>query len=631
MRSMMALVMAALLTGGSAAAPPPQRDKSGNAVVTSTAGTYGSAATAGHWKRAYPHRGGSQRGGPLRGASGGLDTPAPPVAAASCPDVAPLKLYRFVEGIDSCMQPLSATDIAALADPFAVNVLAPGQGNAGKWPDTVEAIVALVAAIPNFAANQHSYLLGEGSQITTAVAPRDAERNLRYVVSWGSNASPTVFLSAAPSGTHPGQPAGFLQVIGYDAARNRFNYYEYIANPGQSTRSWAFAGNSDNARNPVTAGQGCMQCHINGALNMKELTTPWNNWNSPSANISPGNIPQAVADDPLYQQVSGADRLQTSFQSLQTRYSQGLVSLSIRNGSVSNVPDLLRRLITTTTVNFVATPRAITDTVQVPSDFFLNQAAFGTSQINLAFTAPGAFTLTAARHSAFLSANAFALQQLDANNRLVYRQPGGNFFALFTPAPAYEDVAVMQQLINLKVIDANFAAAVLLVDFPNPVFSATRASLMKYAQQISTARTLGSGANPDSVPAQFIALVKAAAAGQPACDTTALLACSAEQQFLYYAGQTDWKTRATAQVNPYFAAVTQRLATDAGTRDYLTLWASRQAQFAAAPGVGNLDEFALLLPCNSLALNVCKRMNADGSIADDLQSRCMAQTCASAP
>lgn len=59
-----------------------------------------------------------------------------------------------------------------------------------------------------------------------------------------------------------------------------------------------------------------MACHINGALNMKELVPPWNNWNSPAANISPNNIPVAVTNDPLYQALTGADRLQQNFQSL---------------------------------------------------------------------------------------------------------------------------------------------------------------------------------------------------------------------------------------------------------------------------------------------------------------------------
>jgi hypothetical protein len=576
------------------------------------------------WKRAYTHRGAA----PARGRSGAVAATA---AALHCSDIGPLKRYRFIDGLDNCMQLMSASDIAALGDPFAVNVLAKGIGNASKWPATVESIVSLVTAVPNFGANQQSYMLGEGSQIPTTIAPRDAGRNLRYVITWGAGSAPTIFLSAAPSGTHPGRPPLFLQVIGYDQQKNLFNYYEFVSNPGQPTRSWALAANSDNARNPQTTGRGCMACHINGALNMKELVPPWNNWQSAAASISQNNIPAAVANDPLYIHLSGAEILQRNFQSRQSSYSQGLAAMSISGGTIKGVPALLRRLITTTTVNFTATPRTPTDTVQIPSDFFLAQAAFGTGQINLAFSTPAQFTVPATAYNTFIADQKFALQQLDAQGKVVYQQPGANFSALFVPAMAFEDVAMIQQLINQKAIDANFAASVLLVDFPNPIFSAARESLMKYANQISTAQQLGSGSNPAGIPAKFIALVQAAAKSQPACDPAKLLQCTPEQQFLFYAGRSDWKQRAQNQVNPYFAAVTQRLGTAAGVNDYLTLWASRQAQFAAAPGAGNLDEFSLLLPCNTLPLGTCKRMNADGTISDDPLSPCAAQTCASSP
>ncbi len=583
--------------------------------------TAAKAAPAAHeWRRAYPHRGGAT-----------ARTAVTTAAVTQCADAKALTLYRFIDGIDNCMQLMSSSDIAALGDLFAVNILAKGMGDAAKWPNTVETVVSLTAAIPNFAANQKSYMLGEGTQITTAVAPRDASRNLRYVVSWGATASPTVFLSAAPTGTHPGSPPSFLQVIGYDQQKNVFNYYEFVSNPGQPTRTWAFAGNSSNARNPQTAGRGCMQCHINGALNMKELVPPWNNWGSSSASISAANIPAAVVSDPLYALLSTAALLQGNFQSLQTRYSQGLVTQSISSGKVSGVSALLRRLITTSTVNFSASTAATSTTIQVPTEFFLQLLTLGTSQINLSFTAPSSFTMPTAAHNAFISANAFALQQLDGSGSIVYRQPGTTFSPLFVPVSAYEDQAMVQQLINQKVIDANFAASVLLVDFPNPVFSAKRDSLMTYANQIQTATVLDTGANPNGVPAQFVALVQAAANTQPACDTTRLLLCTPEQQFLFYAGQSDWQTRARNQVNPYLAAIVQRLGTTAGVNDYMTLWASRQAQFAASPSVGSLNEFALLLPCNSLPLDTCKRMNPDGTISDDPLSSCVAQTCVQSP
>jgi hypothetical protein len=556
------------------------------------------------------------------------------VTAANCPDAKPYNAYRFIEGVDSCLQLLSAADLAQLQDPFAVNVLQKGVGQPDLWPSSVEQIVSRVSAVPGFAANQKSYLVGEGSQITASVVSRDASRNLRYIITWGANSSPSVFLSAAPTGTHPDRPAPFLQVIGYDQKKNVFNYYQYVPNEGQPTRTWTWAGDSTWSRNARSAGRGCFGCHINGALNMKELIPPWNNWGSPDATISVGNIPAAVAQDPLYAALSGADVLQNNFQSLQSHYMQGFVASSIKNGTVNNVPAFLNRLINTTTINFQSSsskPFDATD-VRVPPDFFIFHSALTMPQINLSFSMP-ALTITRSVHDAFVSQHKFALQQLSGGgSKLVYQQPGTNFLAFFVPAPAFEDMVVIRELINQNVIDANFAASVLLVDFPNPVFSAQRSSLIKYAQQIQTAEVLVSGSsNPNGVPAQFIALVTAAAKSQPPCNPATLASCTPEQQFLNFAGQADWQQRAIDQLNPYLGAIGQRIGTSTGANDYMTMSVSRQSQFGNAPGISTLDEFSLLLPCSDLTLGKCKRMNVDGSTSDDPQwpFACSVQICIS--
>jgi hypothetical protein len=556
------------------------------------------------------------------------------ITAVNCPDAQPHNVYRFIEGVDTCLQFLSASELAQLQDPFAVNVLRTGVGQPDLWPSTVEQIVNRLSTVPGFAANQKSYLVGEGSQITASVVSRDASRNLRFIITWGVGSSPSVFLSAEPTGAHPARPAPFLQVIGYDEKKNVFNYYQFLPNEGQPTRTWTWAGDSTWSRNEPSAGRGCFGCHINGALNMKELIPPWNNWNSPDASISAGNIPAAVAQDPLYIALSGADVLQTNFQGLQSRYTQGLVASSITNGTISNVPALLNRLINTTTVNFqssVSKPFDTTD-VRVPSDFFIFHSALTMPQINLSFATP-ALTITRSIHDSFVSQHKFALQQVNGGgSNLVYQQPGTNFFAFFVPAPAFEDMIAIRELINQNVIDANFAASILLVDFPNPVFSAQRSSLIKYAQQIQTAQVLVSGSsNPSGVPAQFIALVTAAARSQPPCNPATLASCTPEQQFLNFADQPDWQQRAMDQINPYLGAIGQRIGTSTGASDYMTMSISRQSQFANAPGISKLDEFSLLLPCNDLTLGKCKRMNMDGSTSDDPQwpFACSVQICIS--
>jgi len=77
----------------------------------------------------------------------------PTVTAASYPDAQPSGAYRFIEGVDPCLPLLSAADLAQLQDPFAVNVLQKGVGQPDLWPSSVELIVSLFSAIPEFAAN----------------------------------------------------------------------------------------------------------------------------------------------------------------------------------------------------------------------------------------------------------------------------------------------------------------------------------------------------------------------------------------------------------------------------------------------------------------------------------------------
>jgi hypothetical protein len=544
--------------------------------------------------------------------------------AVSCSDVTPLQLYRFIDGLDGCLEPMSAADIARLQDPFAVNVLRPGIGNASLWPSSVEQIVSRVAASSAFKDNQKSYMLGEGSQIGTSVAPRDAPRDLRYVVTWGATSTPSIFLSAAPTGTHPGRPAPFLQVIGYDQARNVFNYYDYISNEGTPTRTWTWVGDSTWSRDVRTARRGCFACHINGALNMKELATPWSNWHSPRASIAAANVPAAVASDPLYGALTGADGLQNNFQGLQSRYTQGLVASFIDgSGTISNVPVLLKRLITTTTVNFGASQAKPVNTVAVDisPNFFLNHDALTMPQIGLSYS-PGSLTIARGKHDDFVAANGFQLVQQRGSRPPLYAQNGTTYFAFFVPLPAFEDIVAIREMLNRKVITPNFATAVLMVDFQNPVFSAKRASLMRYANQITTAQVVSSTPDPRDIPSQFTALVAAAARSQPPCNVSTLSQCAPEQQFLHYAGQSDWKQRALNQINPYLRAVAGRIATQGGINDYMTLSLSRQAQFASDPGVCFLNELSLFLPRTNIAFTQCKRMNVDGTLADDPQSQC---------
>jgi hypothetical protein len=554
-------------------------------------------------------------------------------AATACPAVTPQQIYRFVAGADTCMTQMSAADIASeLNDPWAVTVLQKNAGGAGPWPQSVADVGnAINKANPGF--QVFSYMLGEGGQIPASLTPAptpngtpvDANRNLRYVVTWGqSGASPVIFLSGVPDGLWipPGaEKPLFLQVISFDPNKKMYNYYQYVSdadlNVGpDTTRTWSWAGDSGDARTgQPTEAQGCFACHRIGALNMKELTSPWNNWNSPQAGISPAVVNPAVAADPLFQNLSGADKFQNNvFQGAQFSFVSSLARGAISGGVVSNVPDLLKHLTETTTVNFAASQVRSASGANVsqlsPADFFLYDSALN-GVLGLSYTRPQ-FNLAAADYSAFLTNNKFALVNTSANSLPPdYSVPGATYFAFFIPVPAFEDTKMIQQLVNLKVVSPQFAAAVLMVDFQNPVFSRARSGLTQYVNQITSGKADGA-----DIPNQFAALVKQAASTQPTCDNTKLSQCTGEQQFLYYFGQSagNWKGACVAQINSYIGSVNTRIATTPGVNDYMTLSVSRGVQFQNWNGVCNLFEFDLMLPCTSLG-NVFVRMNADGTVS----------------
>lgn len=547
-----------------------------------------------------------------------------------CPSVNAGQIYRFVSGIDRCMTQMTDAEIGGeLNDAWATLVLRPNVGATGSWPSSVTEIInAINAASQSQGLNyqQNSYMVGEGSQVPASITPRDSNRNLRYVISWGpAGQTPVIFLSAAPDGVlPPGEPAPFLQIISFDSQKNGFNYYQYVNNAqvgapsSDDQKTWTWAGDSTYARRQETIGQGCFGCHLNGSLNMKELTPPWNNWHSTQATISFNNIPQAVAQDPLYTGLQGADRLQVVFQGAQFNFARNFVSRSINGRDVSNAPELLRRLIETTTVNFAASQtrsQGTSDIMSLPKDFFLYDSVLS-GVLTLNYTVPK-LNLRRADYDAFIRSNRFALVNSLSNGSPEYLQPGATFFAFYVPVPAFEDTKAIQQLIQQRVVSQQFVAAILMVDFQNPIFSRNRAGLMRYAEQISTGKTTP---DPADIPTQFAALVSQAASGQPPCDTSQVFNCTAEQQFLFYY-QSDWRDRSVAQINSYFQRIGARIVSTEGVNDYVTLAVSRGVQFSNYPLVCNLREFDLQLPCTSLG-DIFVQMNADGTLSPQQRYKC---------
>jgi hypothetical protein len=530
------------------------------------------------------------------------------LAAPSCPPIVADKIYRFVDGTDNCLMPMSNAEIVKLNDAFAKNLL-----RQGAFPPNVDTVATdIMGAGLNL--QQTNYLVGEGSQIPTTIVDREAPRNLRYVLSWGANpTSAQIFLSTSPGGN-----SSFLQVIAWDAPARTFNFYELREQVGQgsgtSPKVWSWAGESRMAQATKTMGHGCFDCHHNGVGIMKELNVPWNNWQSQQATISPLIVPLAVAQENLFRNLNGAEVLERAIRSGFQAYYRGWLSDRYQQqGTTVRLTDvdlMLRRLTSNTTVNFISsgiqsngnnTSPPQENVSGIPNDLFLWDSALRTA-LNLNYTIPN-IVFKRGDYDNYLATNQFKLVQSDIqkpDGSPLYQQAGSTYFSFFVPVPSAEDLYLLTQMRSNKIVSDKFIIAMLMVDFQNPVFSTKRASLQQYAQGLTTG-TIVNGIS--SVPTDFATKVSTGAANQSSCDAGSNFdQCTAEQQFLYGWNLPDdrWKSMTEDRIQAYldkFNSLTPpQLISTIGSSV-----AQRQKQFKSQPMISNLDEFSLLLPVSNLA------------------------------
>lgn len=535
----------------------------------------------------------------------------------NCEPVVGGKIYRHIAGIDQCVTPMTDDDITTnLDDPFATEIL-----RKGSFPDSVDAISTAISG-SGLQLQQASFLVGEGSQIPTTIASRDQPRNLRYVISWTPNITEDqIFLSAAPGGN-----SSFLQLIAWNGKANKYNFYEFREQVGGTskyqfgqqvgetssasapTKVWSWAGDSAMAQTEPSMGHGCFDCHHNGVVIMKELAFPWNNWHSQLARISPLVVPLAVAQETFFQRRNGAENLEKAVNDgFHMYYKNWLTDRLKTEGGITQLSDvnqMLRHIITNTTVNLTSTQILSNgantsppnrDISGIPSDFFLWDSALRKA-LGLTYNIP-AIAFKRQDYDNYLNTHNFKLVQSDftkPDGSPLYEQKGSTHFSFFIPVPAAEDLFLLAEMRSKNIMTEKFIAAVLMVDFKNPVFSEKRSSLQKYADQISTG-TITSGLS--SVPTDFAAKVRNAAGGQPTCDENNFDQCTAEQQFLKTWDLRDdqWKTVVQMQIQSYLNEF--QTMTDQGKLDRLMrLSVKRRNQFQSWPKIRNLNEFSLLLP-----------------------------------
>ena len=500
-------------------------------------------------------------------------------------EVPPLQagvVYRYVMGVDPEPVVMPQTELDLLDDPMGQLL------RRGKFPLVAADVLAEVDAT-GLLPDQASYLIGEAGQIRPESAP-ELHRDFRFVVIRSRAGQADMLVS-----TSANDPTSFLQVAAWSSSSGLFNYYMRL------DRTWVWSGDSNSALTPPSRGNGCFDSHVNGSVVMKELRQPWMNWDSVNATIQlAANDP--IRQNPLYQKLSNAENLERTVRTGVSRWTASRLTRTIgADGVVANVDWLLRQLCTSTTVNLASSSSesrvaATSPTARLspPIGFWLSfELLLDGLGIPADFDPPEA---PGSLYAKSLTRYDFALVEGS------FRQPGDTFFAFVVPEAAFEDIEVIQQLVARGVITDKLAASVLMVDFPNPVFSPDRAQLLRHVQTTATLDPARGG-----LSGQIADAILAAAKGRPAN--------APEKQFAanWRLDDAEWPTVFAARIEAYMKAVTRRIGTAKGFDDYVRLAESRRREFRQR--FMRLNEFSLTLPATNIPADApLLAMRADGTV-----------------
>jgi hypothetical protein len=517
----------------------------------------------------------------------------PGISAVSA-QVQPAQILRFVEGVDAAAVPMAANDAATqLNDPWGALVLR----KVDVFPGSLDEVLAALDKLNQGGGGvpvQSSFFVSETGLIPVNAASANLTREFRAVISRTDANNSTVVLISLPAEDRE----GLIELMSWDTVKQAFNFYRRPAK-----REWHWKGDSGAAFRSGSAANGCFKCHVHGAPIMKELRRPWNNWHSEVAGIPREAIPsQELRDSVLFQQKSGANVLEPIVRGWINSTVAARVNEHMKDGILTGAPDLVRPLFETTTVNLGSSSRlseANTPTLDLPMNFFVNSDVVGDVLRLPALLSGSVPQVKRAFYKATLAKFDFRLAEVPLCDAATFCRKGDTHFAFFVPVPSFGDTNTIRQLIARNVITQHFALSVLMVDFPNPVYSASRSRLLRYVP-LTAAVQNGSSDLAEKTAAAIVQAAATLPAGSPEKRFAANWALAPNQL----------RAAADARVKSYLTAVRSRLATQAGFDAYTRLAQSRRNRFARS----GLNEFPLLLPRTNLP-DAELHMNADGTVA----------------
>jgi hypothetical protein len=261
----------------------------------------------------------------------------------------------------------------------------------------------------------------------------------------------------------PGSLPDDVEIMAFDKTAGVFNYYAseqgVLSFFGNSKD--LMAGSEDDIRR-------CANCHPNGGLVMKELDAPWIHWED--FNTLPGARQLVEAHKGMLGEISGASDLESMVRNGNEHWNESRLS-HLKSSATARVKDLLRPLFCSDEINLDAmrTPRVI------PFNAFLDRRLANPEAPSLPPSDQG-FTVDPADYDALIR----------AAGQTVAGMPGiiDTAAAYVFVEPSHADINFVEQLESAGLLDRDFIADVLMIDFTRPVFSDERCDLLAFAPDL---------------------------------------------------------------------------------------------------------------------------------------------------
>jgi hypothetical protein len=496
----------------------------------------------------------------------------------------PPSLKARLVGVDPVSgRDMTADELDRLSDPLALLIL-----KRGIYPRTLQELLNQLDTFNNDSTGlplQNVFIISEWGQIPVNATTQNFARQLRYVIARSKAVSvgAAILVSTAP----PSDDRNiFLQVAAWDSVNEVFHYYER----GRGGATWFWEGDSWLALSPPTRGHGPFDSHVNGAPVMKERKEPWLHWNSVSQEIPRENFPaqhpiNRPSENTLFSTSQSAHLLQTQIvEPAVRRWTDARLRRVLAPAGITDPRALMRQVLTATSVNIVSARERGQSTepfIRIPSTMFADTDTL--VDILLPDTSIAVVKVPRPIYAQAIATLKISLRDTQQG----FEQAGDAFFAWPVPERAFEDIVIVDGLVQHGVLSVQFASALLMCDFSNPIDSGRRAALLNH---VPTATVDAIGAN--GLQARMLQSIEAAAAAKGAG--------SDEAEIVRFMGLSEgqWQADAEQRITGLINAVIARAATLEGVSDYLRLADWRRRSFRRNR---DLSEFDLSLPFSSVA------------------------------